>query len=257
MTPSLKIHSFAKTDCGLLRDNNEDAYWLSDVYQMYAVADGLGGLPQGELASHLAVQTLEAHIQKAYKTTSKHTIPIQPSLLTRLDWPKIVSALNEAVYQKGLALGVPIGIGTTLTLVHIVERTLHLAHMGDSGVYILRDKRLEKLTKDHTLAQNILDSLGPEEPIPDIPEYFYHTLTRCLGHPGAVQVDELSLVLQGGERILLYTDGVTKVFSDEDLAQLMRYAESPKSLVEGILSEANHRGGPDNSTAIALFIEAS
>lgn len=255
MEKILKIHSFGKTDCGLLRDNNEDAYWLSDLHHTYAVADGLGGLPQGELASHLAIECLEAQVQKAYRAQSKKKSPKNLGLGVRLDLNTIVLALNEVVYQKGLALGVSIGIGTTLSLVHIASNTLYLAHVGDSGVYILRHKVLEKLTKDHTLAQNILDSLRPEEPVPAIPDYFHHTLTRCLGHPEGVEVDQLSLQLEGGERILLYTDGVTKVLTDEDLAQLIRFSESPQALVETIISEANHRGGPDNSTAIALFVE--
>ncbi len=255
MEKILKIHSFGKTDCGLLRDNNEDAYWLSDLYHTYAVADGLGGLPQGELASHLAIESLERHVERAYRAQSKNNNPKDPLLSVRLDWNTIVLALNEVVYQKGLALGVSIGIGTTLSLIHIAENTLHLAHVGDSGVYILRNKVLEKLTKDHTLAQNILDSLRPEEPVPEIPDYFHHTLTRCLGHPEGVEVDQLSLALEGGERILLYTDGITKVLADDDLAQLIRFSESPQALVETIIAEANHRGGPDNSTAIALFVE--
>lgn len=248
MVAALKIQASGKTDCGQARERNEDAYWMGDAYGLYAVADGLGGLPQGDVASQLAVKTLAGHIQEL----SPQGLPSLPGL----DVNALFASLNDAVYQKGQALGAPVGIGTTLSLVHIVNRSLHLAHVGDSGVYLLKYKVLQKLTKDHTLAQNILDSLRPGEPLPHIPDYFHHTLTRCLGHPEGVAVDTLSLNLEGGERILLYTDGITKVFSEEDLAWRLHSFTSPEVLVNSLIEEGNARGAPDNLTAIALFVEA-
>lgn len=249
MVVSLKVEAFGTTDRGQVRDKNEDAYWLGNSFGLYAVADGLGGLPQGDIASQLALDTLASYMEKTY--SKKLKLPSSPEL----DFPSLFSKLNQAVYQKGQELGTPVGIGTTLSLVHIVGQTLHLAHVGDSGVYLLKHKTLQKLTKDHTLAQNILDTLRPGEPTPQIPDYFHHTLTRCLGHPEGVQVDTLSLSLEGGERILLYTDGITKVFSEEDLAWRLHSASSPEIMVHSLMEEGNERGGPDNLTAIALFIE--
>ncbi len=250
MLASLKVQAFGQTDRGKVRAKNEDAYWIDNALKAYAVADGLGGLPQGEVASQLALDTLAAHIQEIYNNNP------DPSSLPALDFHSLFSSLNQAVFQKGKELGTAVGIGTTLSLIHIMGATLHLGHVGDSGVYILKHKILKKLTKDHTLAQNILDSLSPEEPIPNIPDYFYHTLTRCLGHPEGVQVDTLSLDLEGGERILVYTDGITKVFSEEDLAWRLHSSSSPETLVDSLIQEGNERSAPDNLTAIALFVEA-
>ncbi len=247
MVTSLKIKAYGKTDCGQARDKNEDAYWMGDAYHLYALADGLGGLPKGDIASQLALDTLASYMRQ-------HSAALLLSPLG-LDFKLLFATLNDAVYKKGQALGVPIGIGTTLSLVHIVNRSLHLAHVGDSGVYLLKHKVLQKLTHDHTLAQNILDGLRPGEPMPDIPDYFHHTLTRCLGHPEETKVDTLSLNLEGGERILLYTDGITKVFSEEDLAWRLHSFEGPEALVSSLIEEGNERGAPDNLTAIALFIE--
>ncbi len=103
------------------------------------------------------------------------------------------------------------------------------------------------------MAQDMLDRLGPGENA-YIPEYFAHTLTRCIGQNDPLDIDTYEYKIEGGERLLLFTDGVTKTMSMRELHELFFAYDDPKPLVKRIIKTANERGGPDNVTAIALFL---
>lgn len=240
--PKLSIDSFGLTDKGLVRPKNEDHFGIYPYHQIYAVADGLGGLPRGALASTLAVESLESHLQL-----------LSPNSI--INFQTAFNEINEAVYAAGKDVGSDLGIGTTFTVVQVIHSTLHIGHVGDTGVFLFRDGFTQKLTIDHTMAQEILDGLKPDEAVPHIPEYFHHSLTRCLGQADAIQVDTHQQHLLPGDKILLYSDGVTKVISSDELESIASLANSAKSFVKDIIQLANKRGGPDNTTAIALFFQ--
>lgn len=236
------IQAYGETNLGLVRENNEDAYIVMEQSLVYAVADGLGGLPEGDIASSLAV----AEVQKC-------ALALKPK--EKIDFEVLFSCINQSVYNKGMSIDAKVGIGTTLTVSQILGGTLHIGHVGDTGVYLLRDDKLQKLTVDHTLAQSILDTVKPNDPIPKIPDYFHHTLTRCMGHPSAVQVDCISIALAPKDKILMYSDGITKVISQAQLVPILNTSQSPKIAIKTIIALANESGGPDNITGIALFVK--
>lgn len=237
----LKITTYGNTDRGHLRTDNEDSLLVDDRHRLYAVADGLGGLPSGSKASTLAMDLLA----KAIKGSPE---------LDDFNLETCLLSINTQVEEEGRRISKDLGIGTTLTVIHIVDSTMSLAHVGDSGLYLSREGVCHKLTVDHTMAQEMLDRLKPEDD-PYIPDYYHHTLTRCIGQLSDLVIDTGEYTLQSGDRLLLYTDGITKMLEEDEIHQAINHAKSARNLVNQIIREANDRGGPDNSTAIAIFVD--
>ncbi len=235
------IRTFGGTDRGLMRTRNEDAFLVDDNVRVYAVADGLGGLPEGALASFLAIEELKRYCKDAAGRP--------------LELREVFDGINRKVHAAGMKIGGDIGIGTTLTVVQTNGRKLEIGHVGDSGAYALqRNGKWRKLTIDHTMAQEMRDRLPPGEDT-YIPEYYTHTLTRCIGQRGPIDVDVYRHEIQPGERVLLYSDGVTKTMNEDELVDEAFRTDDPESFVARIIDTANERGGPDNVTAVALFFD--
>lgn len=238
----ITLSTYGDTDVGLMRPDNEDYFLLNDELNVYAVADGLGGLPHGDIASQLAIESFENLI-----TAKKGNISL-PTL------KKLFTQVNEIVHNEGLRINEELGMGSTLTATVISGDTLIIGHVGDTGVLLLKhDGSFHKLTQDHTMAQEILDSL-PEGEHRELPDYYYHSLTRCIGQYGKLDADVDCVLLEPGDRILLYSDGVTKTFEDQELIRTIGSEPNPEELVEHIIDTARDRGGPDNCTAIAIFV---
>lgn len=243
MATDFILSSFGKTDVGLVRKHNEDHYLICDKCCVYAVADGLGGLPKGSLASELAIKELENILKEGLYST-----------LEALPFDTIFARINDAIHQVGHTVDEHVGIGTTLTVAQCVGDKLYVGHVGDTEALVYRGEACFKLTKDHTMAQQILDGLKPGAAMPKIPPYFYHTLTRCLGPHATILTDMASFDLRKDDRILLISDGVSKVINEDELKKVSLKASEPKALCEQIIKIANTNGGPDNITAIAVFV---
>jgi len=236
----LKISSFGLTDRGKVRPNNEDALYLNDEKKIYAVADGLGGLPEGALASSLSVK----HFGEIISSEDFNGT---------LNYQEIFLFLNKIIYREGKKVSADIGIGTTLTVLQIIGNEMSIGHVGDCALFLFRGKEVEQLTIDHTMEQEVKSRMAPDEN-PIIPEFFAHTLTRCLGQQGALVADVYNHDIVSGDRILLCSDGITKTIDDHSLLEKMKAADTPETYVRGIVDMANQRGGPDNSTAIGIWI---
>ena len=236
----MKIISYGNTHQGKVRDNNEDMFLVDDDHRVYAVADGLGGLPEGSLASNIAID----HLQEAVST---------PEFSGSFDYNKLFNTLNEKVHEQGIKISEEVGIGTTLTVLAVNGKKVSIGHVGDCGAYLLRKGELQKITTDHTMAEEMRSRYAPGS-VPYIPEYFDHTLTRCLGQQGKVEADVYEVLPQTGDRFLLCSDGITKTLENDELKEEMEHADSPENLVNRLIEEANERGGPDNSTGIAVFL---
>lgn len=238
----MKLNSFGITDRGLVREKNEDALFLDRERQIFAVADGLGGLPRGAEASELAIHLLS------------ETINAHPANNGPIDFSAIYRKINQRVYAEGRTGSAEIGMGTTLTAAKVLDNFLHIAHVGDSAIIRFRDDSYDQLTTDHTMEQEIRERLGPGEDA-FIPDYFAHTLTRCIGQAEDLSADILQIEIEPGDRFLLCSDGVTKVLRLPEIARLVREYDDPQRFVHDIVTLGNNRGGPDNITAIALFFD--
>jgi len=240
-TPAISFRAFGQTDIGLMRERNEDAFLMLPKHAFFAVADGLGGLPEGSLASSLTVQCL----QKWFEAPGRNG---------KLDLRALFSLANSRVYDEGRVVSNDVGIGTTLTAFRLLRGQIEIGHVGDSGLYLFREgEPAKRLTTDHTMAEEMRARLQPGDNM-YIPDYYTHTLTRCIGQAGEIEVDTFSIPVKAGDRLLLYTDGVTKVFHEEELNYEAWAHATPEKLVAHLIKIGNERGGPDNITAVAVYL---
>lgn len=226
----------ATSDIGQVREGNEDSFLVLDP--LYAVADGMGGHRGGEVASNLALQT----IQRLF-TAQEGTLTEQ------------VEQANRAVFERSQSDRDVAGMGTTLTAALVQGAQVRLAHVGDSRAYLYRDGELQLLTEDHTLVHKMLvegeitESEAETHPHRSI-------LTRALGVDGNVQVDEGIVEMRNGDRLLLCTDGLTGMVSDEQIKAVLAESEDPQEAVDRLVRAANRAGGIDNITAVVIdFVE--
>jgi PPM family protein phosphatase len=228
----VRIDAVGSTDIGRVRDGNEDEFIVEDP--LYAVADGMGGHLGGEVASRLAIETL--HVQFIHR---RGTLAEQ------------VREANRAVYERSTHDPSVAGMGTTLTAVVVDGDRIRLAHVGDSRAYLFRAGELRALTEDHTLVQRMVErgevtsdeaSVHPQR----------NVLTRVIGTEPDVVVDEGLIDLAFGDRVLLCSDGLTAMVTDEDIASILRESSDPRVAVDRLVRAANDAGGVDNVTVVLL-----
>lgn len=237
----MKFSSFAHTDIGRVRPENEDSYLCNDVLGIYAVADGIGGLPSGGQASQLAVTTLQ-------KIVSEHKAG------SKLNYERILIEINDQVFKLGRVLSPQFGIGSTLVFVHVTGVKMHFGHVGDSAAFRLRSKALEQLTTDHTIETELKQRTARGEPIGLLMEN-RNALTRCIGQPPPLEPDCFTHTILPHDRYLLCSDGITRFVPQPDIAQVLRESATPEAVVTTLIDRANERGGMDNATGVALFFE--
>ncbi len=234
----MKLLSAAFTDIGQVRSENEDSLLCDDELQLYAVADGIGGLPGGAEASQQTIAALSDCVRGA---TNPHEIKYQTC----------VDQVNEKVLQLGQRISPRTGIGSTLTFAHVVGATLHCGHIGDSSLMRLRANQLLPLTNEHTIENQLRGSRIASE-IALLEQR--NALTRCIGQPPPATGDFADFEMESGDRYLLCTDGVGRAMPHGDLTHLMVASADPATCVRALVDHANERGGFDNATVVVFFV---
>lgn len=239
----MRLHTAALTDIGKVREENEDRFLCDDESRLYAVADGIGGLAGGAQAADEAIRQLSA---------------LTRGLAERNDWDyqEMFTAINRHVFRIGREIDAVYGIGTTLTVARVYHESLRLAHVGDSSCYLWRDEALEKLTLDHTVENEMVARHGRGAALFLSPRA-RNALTRCIGQPEPPVIDVSERTLQVGDRILLCSDGVTRFTKNRELAHLLAVAPDPRTALSRMIELANARGGLDNATGIAIFMDGA
>lgn len=238
----MTLRSFALTDIGRVRPENEDSFLRDDARHFYAVADGIGGLPGGAQASQKAIRTLEGWLARQPQDAS-------------LDYAAGLTEINESVFQLGRRLSPRYGIGTTLTIAHFHAGSLTVVHVGDSSLYRLRGRELEILTVEHNLENEMRERLARGESALLLAEN-RAALTRCVGQPPPLEGDIHAQAIEPGDRYLLCSDGITRFLTAREVAQTLGEEQAtPETVVRTLIECANERGGLDNSTGIAIFVE--
>ena len=230
-----------ETDTGRVRENNEDFAIALPEAGLFVVADGMGGHAAGEVASHLAVETLVA------RTTSRQ-IPKR----IRDEVPLLgdaITAANLAVYEKAQQPGLG-GMGTTLTAALIRGRTLTLAHVGDSRAYLQSKNSLRQLTHDQTLVALLIEQ-GKLPPDAHSNHPDRHVLTQAIGSLSETEPELLQVRLPGAARLLLCSDGLHDVVSERELGTLVARADLDAA-ARALVQRANDLGGPDNVTVLLV-----
>lgn len=250
------MQSFTATDLGLVRKRNEDAHLrvvLPDPAggKVFAVADGMGGREAGHIASSLAVETL-----KEFLMENAAGLGSDPDTG---DIARVMSEGIEEAHRRVAAEGSRRaektggrGMGTTLTAVYVNGRRAVYGHVGDSRLYkIESDGRLTRLTDDDGLVEQLLrEGSITEEEAREHPKR--HVLTQALGLDRHPRVHTGSFRLEPGEGLLLCTDGLTEMLTDEAIEKVLK--ESPRD-PRRLVAEANERGGYDNITAVLVWAD--
>lgn len=219
----------ALSDIGRVRERNEDSLaWDRDL-GLFVLADGIGGHRAGHVASRLAVEAVLASLRE----TSPHDAHRLEHALARAHSDVADAARTDDDCD---------GMGTTLLAVALRGTMLQVAHVGDSRLYRLRDGRLERLTRDHTVAEE-WPSAGDE------PRH-RHQLTRALGLGPEVVADHAVHALRAGDRYLLCSDGLIAHLPDAELAAWMGAPLSADLRAHALVDLANQRGGEDNASLI-------
>lgn len=236
---------------GRVRETNEDSYWIwcEQDRGFLVVADGMGGHQAGEVASGMVIQTLWEHLEGVLR---------EFPLLSTKEWLNLllegIEKCNYKVYQAALAEAGYAGMGTTVTAALVIRDQLLLAHVGDSRLYLYRQGRLQLLTRDHSLVQELVDEglVNPEE------AQFHprrHILTRAVGTDECVEVDTLIISLEPQDLLLLCTDGLTNSVTAAEIEETLGRLGSLAARGQALLDLANARGGEDNVTVILARVE--
>lgn len=250
---------YGKTDVGVCRTENQDCFGIYEILPgvtLLAVCDGMGGMAGGATASRLALDTF-------VQSMREHIIPEEPeddpdlgSVGLRFSLSASASEANRAVWEEAEdSRGKLEGMGTTLVALLVVENTLiYSLNIGDSRLYEITGEKIEQITKDHSYVQHLIDlgELTYEEaktsPVRNI-------ITRAVGIDDDVVADIRSLNPAPGTPdsprwLLLCSDGLCGVVSDEDIALIVRKEETLQKKTEALVSAARDAGGPDNITVV-------
>ena len=243
----LQFNAIAQSDLGLVRDGNEDSALISP--NLIAVADGMGGHAGGEVASAIAINTLENLLPVI--TDASIDIDSREDLFLNISYEVDAEILQVSKEKPELS-----GMGTTLTALTLSDNKVDLLHIGDSRCYRWRDKKLEKLSYDHTVMQELLDQgrLTPEE-VFDHPQR--SLLTQALMGDSGIDPVLMSYEIKAGDKFLLCSDGLTNVLSELEITKIIK-ATSDDQLLDELIKETKAKGAPDNITIVwAEVVEAS
>jgi PPM family protein phosphatase len=228
------------SDTGRRRRRNEDNYVVAPP--LFAVADGMGGAQAGEVASRLAASALEGGDSNG------------------LDGPERIDSLiqeaNRRIYDRASTDPTASGMGTTMTVALVEGMTVAIGHVGDSRAYLVRGERMEQLTEDHSLVNELLKTgkLSAEEAQVH-PQR--SVITRAVGTDPDVDVDRFTIEAEEGDVFLICSDGLSDMVEDEEILELVHgNREDLDQAVRALVAAANRGGGEDNITAIAFRISA-
>lgn len=242
----VELHHGARTDVGRVREVNEDAYLAAPP--VFVVADGLGGHGGGDVASGLVVEEFGRLAEGFDPARGSDQVG------------RALDACQRRVAEYGAqqrAAGEPGGhAGTTVVaavVVHESEPEWLLVNVGDSRIYRLHEGRLDQVSVDHSLVQELVDAgtITAEEATRH-PER--NVVTRALGSPGRVSADYFRLPLAAAERLLLCSDGITGMIGDGAIAAVLVEAEDPRDAADRLVEAALEAGGEDNATAVVIDV---
>ncbi len=254
---NLEIRSAGITDVGLKRDGNEDAFSIDDSLRLFIVADGMGGHLAGEVASRVAVEM----INKSYRRWSEKETPEEElfappdgSISAKGNYIRSSILLaNRVIYEMALEHQKYHGMGTTVVVLHVSRELVVAANVGDSRIYLVRNGRIERLSKDHTIVSEQVEmGMMSEEEASASP--LKHILTRNLGSSEETEPEVFELLPSVDDRFILCSDGLTDLVGDEELLGMARKAAGPDELCRELMDLVLRRGAHDNTTIACVFI---
>ncbi|MBU0489925.1 MAG: protein phosphatase 2C domain-containing protein [Bacteroidetes bacterium] len=257
----MSIKIISRTNKGLIRENNEDNHVFSpdvtggewkffdqtniSAHQnaiVLAVADGMGGLELGEMASQIAIDTIKAKIPEIVAKMEENTLPSQIN--------QLFSEINQNIVEYSRKEAQRTELGTTLIVALVNDNKLNLFWIGDSRCYLFRDNQILPLSKDHSYVQDLVD-----KGLITYEQAFFHPegniITQYLGNPKESPIPSHNVFgLKAGDKLLLCSDGLNGMLQDKDIEVLFSSQPDTLLLADELISGANHAGGQDNITVI-------
>jgi serine/threonine protein phosphatase PrpC len=253
----MKITSEALSDVGRKRKGNEDAHAVNLEQNLYVVADGMGGHAAGEVASRIAVESIEEFVTLT-GGNEEITWPFGLDETISYDGNRLKTAIrhaNRRVLEATRESAELEGMATTVAAVLVEGDVANLAHVGDSRIYRWSDEELTLLTSDHSWVNEQIQSgvISPEQarshPLRNV-------VTRALGGRADLLVDVQALKMKDGDVLLLCSDGLTTMISDEEIASTLRSSGGGiDKAAKALIDEANGHGGEDNITVVLMKFE--
>lgn len=255
----VQIVSGGVTDVGRVRTNNEDSFRIVEPLNLFVLSDGMGGEAHGEVASAMAVNTIEEYCSHPDGVKSDTDVTLHGAVSD--NWMPQTKVLQNAVFQANYRIHQSAqkhpeqrGMGATLTTGWINGSKLSLAHVGDSRAYLLRTGALQQLTNDHSLVaeqvrRGILTPQQAEE------SDMQSVLLRALGANVEVEVDVDEIDVMPRDVLLFCSDGLTRMVSEPEIAGKLQAETDPKTVAQKLVDLANERGGLDNVTVIVVRVE--
>lgn len=232
-----------RTDRGLKRQLNEDNCNVLVGYPAipacFVIADGMGGHKCGEVASKQAVDSVCDYLLKANWDTEDISELLRNTIAT----------VNDEIYNFSILDESTQGMGTTLIIAVLRDRKLYIGHVGDSRVYLIRNGGIQKLTWDHSFIEELVKngSITKDEAV-NHPKR--NLITRAVGYEPGLQVDTYEIDINDDDIILLCTDGLTNMLSEDEIMDVIINIEDPQIACDTLIQNANNKGGEDNITVI-------
>ncbi|MBW1803064.1 MAG: Stp1/IreP family PP2C-type Ser/Thr phosphatase, partial [Deltaproteobacteria bacterium] len=253
----MQIKAFGITDVGLKREGDEDSFSTEDELGLFIVADGMGGHLAGEVASHVAVEMINKSYSKWLSSETKEEDlfgPPDQSLSRRGNYiQSSIRLANRVIYEMAMEYEQYHGMGTTVVSLIVAPDLIIAANVGDSRIYLVRDGRIERLSKDHTIVaeQTEMGMMTTEEAEASP---LKHILTRNLGSAETVDADVFEIEPANNDRFILCSDGLTDLVNDDEILEMTLQENQPENLCQQFIDRVLKRGAHDNTTIISVFI---
>ncbi len=240
------MRSYSITDVGRVRSINQDYVFASDapvgkLPNLFVVADGMGGHNAGDRASSYAV---EVFLNNVRREKEKNPVKVIRRSIEKANAKVFEEARSQEKYK---------GMGTTMVAATVVGDTLYVANVGDSRLYLIKDG-IRQITRDHSLVEEIIRAGGlTREEARSHPDK--NVITRAVGVEKTVAIDFFDVTVKQGDKLLLCTDGLSNMLTDEQIGRIIEGESDLQTAGEQLVAEANRGGGYDNITALLVKVQ--
>ncbi len=238
----MRIAAFGKTDVGVVRQSNEDSFRILPECNLYVVADGMGGHAAGEVASQIAVESMQRYFQSPAHTKGSPADRLRQT----------IELANRAVYDAGECDPSLNGMGSTIVVMHALPQSALIGYVGDSRAYLYRQGKVEQVTEDHSLVNDyVRQGLLTREAAARHP--MRHVISRALGASPDVNPEFIKKTPRVGDIFILCSDGLSNCVTPEEMAALLSQTGIDLGKgVDALLDKAKEKGGPDNITILLV-----